>query len=65
MSARRKSMRQVREALRLKHAVGRRLREIARVVGVSAATAMEYVRRAEAAGIGWRVPEGMDDVAPS
>jgi len=56
-------MRQVREVLRLKHAVGRSLREIAGVVGVSPATAMEYVRRAEAAGIGWPVPESMDDAA--
>lgn len=54
-------MRQVREVLRLKHAVGRSLREIARVVGVSAATALEYVRRAEVVGVTWPVPDALDD----
>ena len=56
-------MREVREVLRLKHAVGRSLREIARVVGVSPATALEYVRRAEVVGVTWPVPDAMDDVA--
>ena len=56
-------MRDVREVLRLKHAVGRSLREIARVVGVSAATALEYVRRAEVVGVTWPVPDAMDDAA--
>ena len=56
-------MRQVREVLRLKHAIGRSLRDISRVVGVSPATAMEYVRRAEVAGITWPVPMDLDDGA--
>ena len=56
-------MRQVREVLRLKHAIGRSLRDISRVVGVSPATAMEYVRRAEVAGVTWPVPMDLDDGA--
>ena len=56
-------MRDVREVLRLKHAVGRSLREIARVVGVSPATALEYVRRAEVVGVTWPVPDAIDDAA--
>jgi transposase len=30
-------------------------------VGVSAATALEYVRRAEVVGVTWPVPDAMDD----
>lgn len=56
-------MRQVREVLRLKHACGRSLREAATAVGVSPATAMEYVRRAAVAGITWPVPAELDDGA--
>ena len=56
-------MRQVREVLRLKHACGRSLREAGTAVGVSAATAMEYVRRAAAAGVTWPVPGELDDSA--
>ena len=51
MSARRKSMRQVREVLRLKHACGRSLREAGeRPSACRLRTAMEYVRRAEVGG---------------
>lgn len=56
-------MRQVREVLRLKHACGRSLREAGSAVGVSAATAMEYVRRAAAAGVTWPIPDDLDDGA--
>lgn len=56
-------MRQVREVLRLMQGCGRSLREAGRAVGVSAATAMEYLRRAEAAGISWPIPAEIDDAA--
>jgi transposase len=55
-------MRQVREALRLA-AAGRSLREIALAVGVSASTALEYQRRAEAAGLAWPLAPELDDQA--
>jgi transposase len=56
-------MREVREILRLKHACGRSLREAGAAVGVSAGTAMEYLRRAAVAGITWPVPAELDDGA--
>ena len=56
-------MRQVREVLRLKHACRRSLREAGTAVGVSAGTAMEYVRRAAVAGITWPIPDDLDDGA--
>jgi lambda repressor-like predicted transcriptional regulator len=54
-------MRQVREVLRLMHACGRSLREAAAAAGVSPATALGYMRRAEAAGITWPIPAELDD----
>jgi transposase len=54
-------MRKVREVLRLKHALGMSYRKISEATGVGKTQAAEYVRRAEAAGIAWPVPEGIDD----
>jgi transposase len=54
-------MRKIREALRLKHALGLSERQIAVSVGVSRSTVAEYLRRAGVVGITWPVPEGMDD----
>ena len=54
-------MRKVRELLRLKHALGLSYRKISEATGVGKSQAAEYVRRAEVAGIGWPVPEDIDD----
>jgi transposase len=54
-------MRKVREVLRLKHALGMSYRKISEATGVGKTQAAEYVRRAEAAGIAWPVPTGIDD----
>ena len=54
-------MRKVREVLRLKHALGLSYRKISEATGVGKSQAAEYVRRAEVAGIGWPVPEDIDD----
>jgi transposase len=62
MPAERLSMRKVREVLRLKHALGMSYRKISEAPGVGKTQAAEYVRRAEAAGIGWPVPDGIDDI---
>ena len=51
----------VREVLRLKHALGLSYRKISEATGVGKTQAAEYVRRAEVAGIGWPVPEDIDD----
>jgi transposase len=56
-------MRQVREALRLKHACGQSERQIAAAIGVSRTTVAEYLRRATVSGITWPVPAGLDDAA--
>lgn len=55
-------MRKVREVLRLKHVLGMSYRKISEATGVGKTQAAEYVRRAEAAGMTWPVPPGIDDV---
>jgi hypothetical protein len=54
-------MRKVREVLRLKHAVGLSYREISEATGVGKTAVGEYIRRAEAIGITWPVPDEIDD----
>ena len=49
------------ELLRLKFAAGLSNRQIAKSCGVARSTVAQYLRRAEQAGIGWPLPEGMSD----
>ncbi len=56
-------MRQVREVLRLKWACGLSDRKIAHSLRVSRPTVAEYVRRAQAAGLSWPLPDTLDDTA--
>jgi transposase len=51
-------MRKISEVLRLR-AQGRSIREIADSVGVGHTAVSEYLRRAEAAGLAWPLPEGV------
>lgn len=60
MPRQRLSMRKIEEALRLKWGAGLSPRQIAKAVGVGRTTVSEYIARAEAAGISWPLPEGMD-----
>jgi transposase len=53
-------VRKTTEVLRLR-AGGMSARQIARSVGVARITVAEYTRRADAAGVSWPLPEGMDD----
>ena len=53
-------MRKIREVLRLKHA-GLSTRAIARACSIGRETAREYLCRASEAGIGWPLPEGLDE----
>ncbi|MHB0889585.1 IS21 family transposase [Acidithiobacillus sp.] len=63
MPNKRLSMRKITEVLRL-HSNGHRSnREIARAVGISRATVSEYLRRAQAAGLGWPLPPEMTERA--
>jgi transposase len=55
------TMRQIQEVLRLKHQNGLSIREIARSCGLPASTVGDYLKRAEAAGIGWPLPEGLSE----
>ncbi len=52
------TMRQIQEILRLKHQNRLSVREIARSCGLPTSTVGDYLKRAEAAGIGWPLPEG-------
>ena len=54
-------MRKIREVLRLYFAAALSIRAIARSLGTSPSTVAEYLRRAKAAGLGWPVPEAIDD----
>ena len=61
MPAQRLAMRQVREVLRRKWAGGLSDRQVARSLSVSRPTVAEYVRRAQAAGLAWPLPETLDE----
>ena len=60
MPAQRLSMRQVRAVLRLTWACGLRDRKLAQSLRVSRPTVAEYVRRAQAAGLSWPLPDPLD-----
>src|SRR5262249_6482378 len=63
MPAERASMRQVREVLRLKFVGGVPTREIARRVGVAASTVRATLKRFQATGLSWPLPEELSDAA--
>jgi transposase len=59
MTQERLPVRKIREVIRLHHEAGLSNRAIARVCKVSNSTVGEYLKRAEQAGIGWPLPEGL------
>lgn len=61
MSQERLSMRKIREILRLKWECQLSQRAIARSCRISRSTVSEYVRRAEAAGLSWPLPESLSE----
>ncbi len=61
MPRERLTMRKVKEVLRLKWANGCSVRQIAASCGIGRATVADYLRRAEAAGLHWPLPEGLDE----
>ncbi len=61
MSAKRLSMRKIKEVLRLKWSLGLSNRTIARSCGIGHTVVAEYVRRAERAGLSWPLPPEMDN----
>ncbi|RUM88162.1 MAG: hypothetical protein DSZ24_04385 [Thermodesulfatator sp.] len=63
MATRRLSIRKIKEILRLKHGLGLSNRAIARSCNISHKTVKRYLERAREAGLGWPLPEGMDEEA--
>jgi len=61
MSAKRLSMRKVKEVLRLKWECGLSNRQIAKSCSIGRATVAEYLRRARDAGFCWPLPDGLDE----
>jgi transposase len=59
----RMSMRKIREILRLKYEQNLANRQIARSCNISRPCVAQYLARAEAAGLAWPMPEGLDDIA--
>ena len=63
MAQKRLTMRQIQEILRLKHQNQLSIREIARSCGLPVSTVGDYLKRAEAAGLSWPLPEGLSEEA--
>jgi transposase len=61
MARKPKSMRQIKEILRLKHEHRLSVREVARSCGLPSSTVSDYLMRAQAADLGWPLPEGLDE----
>ena len=61
MPAERVSMRKIREALRLTHALGMSRRLVGEATGIGKTAVGEYVRRAAVAGLSWPIPDEIDD----
>ncbi len=55
------SMRQIKELLKLKHQSHLSIREIARSCALPTSTVGDYLKRAEAAGLSWPVPEELSE----
>ncbi len=55
------SMRKVREILRLHFGAGLSIRQVAQSCNIGRSTAGEYIQRARNAGLGWPLPEDMDE----
>ena len=61
MARKPKSMRHIKDILRLKHEHRLSVRQIARSCGLPSSTVSDYLVRAQAAGLSWPLPEGLDE----
>ena len=52
-------MRKIKDILRLRHEAGLSYRGVARALNIGYGTVVDYLKRADQAGLGWPVPEGM------
>ena len=57
------AMDHIEEILRLRHEAGRTQREIASGYGIAQSSVHKVLTHAKAAGLGWPLPEGLDDPA--
>jgi transposase len=57
------SMRKIRDVLRLRFGEGLSLRQVSASLGIPFTTVSDHVRRAKAAGLGWPLPDDLDDDA--
>lgn len=62
MPAQRLSMRKIKDLLRLKHACQLSNRQVARCLSLSHSTVGDYLRRAEAAGLCWPLPDDLSEL---
>ncbi len=62
LDRRKLSVHKTREIIRLRFELGLSIRQIARSLSVSHSTVGDVVRKAQAANMGWPLPEDMDDV---
>ena len=56
-------MRKIRDVLRYRHSTGLSLEAIARALSISKGVVAKYLRLASDAGLGWPLPEDLDDAA--
>src|SRR5437763_15764828 len=63
MARPRTAMREIREVLRLCHEAGLSERQIAGSLRIAASTVHRYLDRAASAGLGWPLPDELDDQA--
>ena len=61
MPANRKTMRKIKEVIRLKFEADLSHERIAAATGVSKGAVTKYLRRAREAALGWPLPEALDD----
>ena len=61
MKFKRLSMRKIKEVLRLHHGSGLSRRGVAQALGVSYGSVVNYLNRAEQAGLSWPIPADMDE----
>ena len=57
------AMHYIEEILRLRHEAGRTQREIASGCGIAQSSVHKVLAHAKAAGLGWPLPEGLDEPA--
>ncbi len=61
MTTKRVTMQKIKDILRLKFDAKLSLRQIALSLSLSLGVISKYLQRAEAAGLGWPLPDGMSD----